>query len=144
MENNYQSLTYSNEEKVMTYVKAIIKAVNTTHKVNTISEMKSRKIREVIKSKDKELMWSTLQEYICHYFDYIRQSNKIMLYAVDAEYYDNITVAHIERQLNIMIGIVYDYEAKHCVKNEVIKKCLESILKRSGIFTDKEIELLIL
>lgn len=78
-ENNY-NLKYSDDEKAMTYLKAIIKAVQMTHEVTAKSEM---------------------------------------------------------------IGIVYDYEAKHCVAKETIKKCLEKILKSSNVFTKKEIEYLL-
>ncbi len=44
----------------------------------------------------------------------------------------------------MMIGVIYDYEAKHCLHNETIKQCLKKLLKASGVFTDKEIEILLL
>ena len=140
--NNY-NLKYSDDEKAMTYLKAIIKAVHMTHEVTAKSEMKSKKAREAIESQDKELMWSTLQQYIHNYMEFLNQSNKVSVYKVDMDFYDKITVAEIERQLEIMIGIVYDYEAKHCVAKETIKKCLEKILKSSNVFTQKEIEYLL-
>ena len=139
MENNYHNLQYSDDEKVKTYVKAIIKAVNMTHEITTKSEMKSQKARIAIGSQDKELMWNTLQEYIHNYMEFINRSSKIRVCQVDTEFYGKITVAEIENQLNIMIGIVYDYEAKHCLAKETIKKCLEKILKSSNVFTQKEI-----
>lgn len=58
MENSYHNLQYSNDEKVTTYVKAIIKAVNMPHEVAIKSQMKRKKAREAIESHDKELMWS--------------------------------------------------------------------------------------
>lgn len=63
---------------------------------------------------------------------------------VGMEFYNQVTVPEIERQLKIMISIVYDYEAKKCFYNEAIKQCLKKMLKESGRFTDKEIGLLLL
>ena len=143
MENNYHNLQYSDDEKVMAYVKAIIKAVNMTHEVTAKSEMKSKKARGAIQSKDKEYMWSVLQEYIHNYMEFLKQSNGIYVCQVDTQFYSKVTAAEIEHQLNIMIGIVYDYEAKHCLAKETIKKCLEKILKSSNVFTKKEIEYLL-
>lgn len=60
MENNYQNLQYTDDKKVTEYIKAIIKAVDMTHQVSAKSQMKSRKARESIESKDKEFMWNTL------------------------------------------------------------------------------------
>lgn len=143
MENNYHNLQYTDDERTMTYLKAVIKAVHMTHEVTAKSEIKSKKARDAIESQNKELMWSTLQQYIHNYMEFLKQSNKICVYKVDMDFYNKITVAEIERQLNIMIGIVYDYEAKHCVAKETIKKCLEKILKSSKVFTQKEIEYLL-
>lgn len=144
MENNFHNLQCSDDEKVMTYVKAIIKAVNMTHMVTAKAEIQSKKARDAIQSQNKEYMWSILQEYIHHYMQFINQSSKVCVFRVDNEYYDKVSVSEIERQLNIMIGIVYDYEAKHCAKNELIKKCLEKLLKQSGIYDKKEVEALLL
>lgn len=143
MENSYQEIRYSNDEKVMTYVKAIIKAVDMTHEVASKSKMKSKKAKEAIQSGDKALMWSTLQQYIYHYKDFINRTEGMCVYKVDVEFYNQITVAEIKQQLEIMIGIVYDYEAKHCLAKETIKQCLKKLLEESGMFTKKEIEYLL-
>lgn len=63
---------------------------------------------------------------------------------VGMDFYNQVTVTEIELQLKMMIGIIYDYEAKHCLHNETIKQCLKKLLKASGVFTDKQIELLLL
>lgn len=63
---------------------------------------------------------------------------------VGVDFYNQVTVLEIEQQLKMMIGVVYDYEAKHCVHNEMIKQCMKKLLKMSGVFTDKEIERLLL
>lgn len=144
MENNYQKLQYRDDEKATTYVKAIIKAVNMTRQVATKSKMKSKKAREAIETKDKAFMWNTLQEYLHDYKDFINTTNIIHVCSVGMEFYNQVTVTEIEWQLKMIIGVIYDYEAKHCIHNETIKHCLKKLLKTSNIFTDKEIELLLL
>ena len=128
MENNYQNLQYTDDEKAVTYVKSIIKAVDMTHQVTEKSKIKSRKAREAIETKDKEFINTT---------DIMRTCS------VGMNFYNQVTVMEIERQLKMMIGVIYDYEAKHCLHNDTIQQCLKKLLKASGVFTDKEIEILL-
>ncbi len=144
MENNYRNLQYADDEKIMEYTKAIVKAVDMTHQVAIKSQMKSKKARKAIESKDKVFMWNTLQEYLYYYKDFINKTNSMRICSVGMEFYNQVTVLEIERQLKMMIGIVYDYEAKHFLHNETIKQCLKKLLKTSGMFTDKEIDFLLL
>lgn len=140
MENNYQNLQYTDDKKVLEYVKAIIKAVDMTHQVAVKSQTKSKKAREAIESKEKVFMWNTLQEYLHKYKDFINTKNIMFTCNVGMDFYNQVTVLEIEQQLKIMIGIVYGYEAEHCVHSEMIKQCLKKLLKTSDAFTDKEIE----
>lgn len=64
MEQYEQNLAYTDEEKVITYCKNIIKAVEKTRDVAARSKLKSRKIEEALQTKDKQTMWNVLQEYI--------------------------------------------------------------------------------
>ena len=144
MENNYQNLQYTDDEKIMEYIKAIIKAVDMTHQVAAKAQMKSKKAREAIESKDKVFMWNTLQEYLYQYKDFINTTGMMCTCNVGIDFYNQVTVLKIEQQLKIMIGVVYGYEAKYCVHNETIKQCMKKLLKISGAFTDKEIECLLL
>ena len=89
-------------------------------------------------------MWNTLQEYLHDYKEFINTTNIMRICSVGMNFYNQITVTEIERQLKMMIGVIYDYEAKHCLRNETIKQCLKKLLKVSGVFTDKEIEILLL
>lgn len=143
MENKFQNLQYADDEKAVAYVKAIIKAVDMTHQVAEKSKIKSRKAREAIETKDKEFMWNTLQEYMHNYKEFINTTNTMRTCSVGMDFYNQVTVMEIERQLKMMIGVIYDYEAKHCLNNEAIKQCLKKLLKASGVFTDKEIEFLL-
>lgn len=144
MENNYQNLQCTDDKKVTEYIKAIIKAVDMTHQVSAKSQMKSKKVREAIESKDKEFMWNTLQEYLHKYKDFINAKGTMCICNVGIDFYNQVTVLEIEQQLKIMISVVYDYKTKHCVHNEMIKQCMKKLLKMSGVFTEKEIERLLL
>ena len=144
MKDNYQNLHYTDDEKASAYVKAIIKAVDMTRQVAEKSKLKSRKAREAIETKDKEFMWNTLQEYLHDYKEFINTKKNIYICSVGLDFYNQVSVTEIERQLKMIIGIIYDYEAKHCLHNETIKQCLKKLLKASGVFTDKEIELILL
>lgn len=46
--------------------------------------------------------------------------------------------------LKLMRKFYTVYEAKHCVAKETIKACFKKLLKQSGVFSDHEIELLLL
>jgi hypothetical protein len=59
-------------------------------------------------------------------------------------FYKNVSEQYIARQLEIVIGLIYLNEAKHCVAKEKIKACFKKLLKQSGIFSEHEIEVLLL
>ena len=64
MEQYAQNIMCTDEEKVITYCKNIIKAVDKTRDVAAQSKLKSRKIKDALQTKDKQTMWNVLQEYI--------------------------------------------------------------------------------
>lgn len=61
MEQYAQNLVYTDEEKVITYCKNIVKAVEKTHDVAAQSKLKSRKIEEALQTKDKQIMWNVFE-----------------------------------------------------------------------------------
>lgn len=144
MEEYAQNLIYADEEKVLTYCKNIVKAVDKTREVATKSKIISRKAREVLETKDKQAMWNVLQEYIHKYSELFTMANGVQLRRVDADFYASVSEEDVAKQLEIVIGLIYLNEAKHCVAKETIKACFKKLLKQSDIFTDHEIELLLL
>lgn len=144
MEGYAQNLVYTDEEKVITYCKNIVKAVEKTRDVAAQSKLKSRKIEEALQTKDKQIMWNVLQEYIYKHPELFTMANGVQLRQVDENFYKNVSKEDIARQLEIVIGLIYLNEAKHCVAKETIKACFKKLLKQSGIFSEHEIELLLL
>lgn len=144
MEQYAQNLVYTDEEKVITYCKNIVKAVEKTRDVAAQSKLKSRKIEEALQTKDKQIMWNVLQEYIHKHPELFAMANGVQLRQVDEDFYKNVSKEDIVRQLEIVIGLIYLNEAKHCVAKETIKACLRKLLKQSGVFSEHEIELLLL
>ncbi len=144
MEDYAQSLSYTDEEKVLTYCKNIVKAVEKTHEVATKSKSISRKAREAFETKDKQTMWNVLQEYIHKHSELFSMANGVQLRRIDTDFYVNVSEEDVAKQLEIVIGLIYLNEAKHCVAKETIKACFKKLLKQSGIFSNHEIEWLLL
>ncbi len=144
MEQYAQNLVYTDEEKVVTYCKNIVKAVEKTRDVAAQSKLKSHKIEEALKMKDKQIMWNVLQEYIYKHSELFTMANGVQLRRVDVEFYKNVSEGDMARQLEIVRGLIYLNEAKHCAAKEKIKACFKKLLKQSGVFSEHEIEVLLL
>ena len=144
MEEYTQNLIYADEEKVLTYCKNIVKAVEKTREVATKSKLISRKAREALETRDKQVMWNVLQEYIHKYSELFTMANGVQLKRVDADFYASVSEEDVAKQLEIVIGLIYLNEAKHCVAKETIKACFKKLLKQSDMFSNHEIELLLL
>lgn len=144
MEQYAQNLIYADEEKIIAYCKNIVKAVEKTRDVATQSKLKSRKIEVALQTKDKRTMWNVLQEYIHKHLELFTMANGVQLRQVDVDFYKNVSEKDVARQLEIVIGLIYLNEAKHCAAKETIKACFKKLLKRSGVFSEHEIEVLLL
>ncbi len=144
MEEYVQNLFYTEEEKVTTYYKDIIMAVEKTRDVAMRSKLKSRKIEDALQTKDKQTMWNVLQEYIHKHPELFTLTNGVQLRRVNADFYKNISEEDVARQLEIVRGLIYLDEAKHCAAKEKIKACFKKLLKQSGVFSEHEIEVLLL
>lgn len=144
MEQYAQYIMCTDEEKVITYCKNIIKAVDKTRDVAAQSKLKSRKIKDALQTKDKQTMWNVLQEYIHKHPKLFTMANGVQLRRVDEDFYRNVSEKDVARQLEIVIGLIYLNEAKHCVEKETIKACFKKLLKQSGVFSEHEIEVLLL
>lgn len=143
MDSYFEKLEYTDEEKVIAYCKSVIKAVEKTHDVAIKSKMKCQKANNALASGDKQIMWNVLQEYLHNYPKLIAPAFGVCICRVDSDFYNRVTEKDIAKQLEIVIGLIYLYEASHCAAKETIKACLKKILKQSNVFSDKEIELLL-
>lgn len=144
MEECAQNVIYTDEEKVLAFCKIIVKAVEKTREVATKSKIICQKASDALALKDKHTMWSVLQEYIHKHSELFTMANGVQLRRVDADFYANVSEEDVAKQLEIVIGLIYLNEAKHCVAKETIKACFKKLLKQSDMFSDHEIELLLL
>lgn len=144
MEECPRNLVYADEEKILIFCKNIVKAVEKTREVAAKSKMICRKANDALVLKDKQTMWNVLQEYINKYAELFTIANGVQLRRVDADFYENITEDNVAKQLKIVIGLIYLNEAKHCAGQEAVKACFKKMLKQSGVFSNREIELLLL
>ena len=141
--DEFQALNAQNNERAKEIAKILVKAAKETHAVMTRSEGKCKKARESIDTHDKDTMWSTLQEYINQYADFINNMSTLTgvgLYRVNRDFYERITATDVENQIHIIIGFVHAKEAYDSVMKETYKQCVKKLLKRSGLFTDDELK----
>ena len=144
MTENLQDLQIRYEEKSLKAAELAKKAADMTHTVITAGR-KSQKAIDAIDTRDKASMWNTLQEYLREYSNFINNTALIAglcVYSVEREFYDQITVEDIEKQLRIIVGYIYAREAVNSAAKATFKDCLKKLLKKSGLFTDAELALL--
>lgn len=102
------------------------------------------KIEDAPQTKDKQIMWNVLQEYIHKHPELFTMANGVQFRRVDEDFYRNVSEKDVVRQLKIVRGLIYLNEAKHCAAKETIKACFKKLLKQSGVFSEHEIEVLLL
>jgi len=143
MMDEFQSLNAKNNENALEISKILIKAAKETHAVVMKAEEKSKRACESIATHNKETMWRTLQEYICSYANFINSVSSftgVVFQRVDRDFYERVTAADVENQLQIMIGFVYAKEATDSAVKENYKQCVKKLLKQSKLFTGNELK----
>ena len=61
---------------------------------------------------------------------------------MNAEFYAEATLQELDRQLQIIVGIVYLKEAVRVAINKAYEECLKKLLRKSGMFTEAQLNLL--
>lgn len=130
-----------NATKMIGYIK---KAAEMTHTV-IMAEKKASKAISAIQMQDKSEKWVVLQEYLKEYGRFINDTTPVTgvcVYPVNGEFYDEVNLQEINRQLQIIVGIVYLKEAVRAAINATFKECLKGLLEQSGLFTETQLSLL--
>lgn len=130
-----------NATKMIGYVK---KASEMTHTV-IMAAQKASKAVSAIQTQDKSIKWTVLQEYLKEYGAFINKTTLltgVYVYQVNAAFYAEVNLQELDRQLQIMVGIVYLKEAVRAAVSETYKECLKKLLRKSGIFTEAQLNLL--
>lgn len=86
-----------------------------------------------------------MQEYLKEYSLFINNTTfltGVCVYQVNAEFYAEVNLQELDRQLQIMVGIVYLKEAVRAAVSEIYKEYLKKLLRESGIFTEAQLNLL--
>ena len=146
MMDEFQSLNAQNNKRSLEIAEILIKAAKETHAVIVKSEAQCTVIKSSILTHDKETMWRTLQEYIGHYAGFISNMSTLTgigIQQVNREFYEHVTVADIENQLQVIIGFIYAKEAVNGVFKETYRQCVKKLLKRSKLFEDNELKRLL-
>ena len=130
-----------NATKMIAYVK---KAAEMTHTV-IMADQKASKAVSAIQTQDKSRKWAVLQEYLKEYGAFINKTTLltgVYVYQVNAEFYAEVNLQELDRQLQIMVGIVYLKEAVRAAVSETYKECLKKQLKQSGLLNEAQLNLL--
>lgn len=139
-----QTIKLENQEFSVKFFECVKKAAEATHTVLQ-AKQKASKADSAIKSKDKEIKWTVLQEYLRKYTPFINKTTGftgLRVYPVDMEFYNNTGLDALNRQLQTVIGIVYLNEALHSTAKEAFKQCLKKLLKQSNLPTDAQLRLI--
>lgn len=129
------------EGKVLIFCKNIVKAVEKTREVVTKCECMCHKANNAIASKDNRTMWTVLQEHINRYNNLFTGANGVQVMYVDTDFYEKLTEDDVVNQIRIVIGGIYLSEAKKSAAHEVIKQCFKKLVKQTGVFSNREIEI---
>jgi hypothetical protein len=125
-------------DKFFECVKIAAKAINF---INDI-EMKCNEIENAMASNDKKYMWNVLQENLKKYRAFINSSTiftNLEVRNVPTEFYNICTVEEIKKQLEQIICFIYDKECLDGAVKETFLSCLKKLLKKTKLFTDKEL-----
>lgn len=110
-----------------------------------VGDQKASKAVSAIQTQDKSRKWTVLQEYLKEYSLFINNTTfltGVFVYQVNAEFYAEVNLQELDRQLQIMVGIVYLKEAVRAAVSETYKEYLKKLLRESGIFTEAQLNLL--
>lgn len=116
---------------------AIEVAIETVEKMRSlpITSGKIKKAREAMFLTDKKQMWDVLQEFFFKYKSFINGLSPVFgyyVYAVDAEFYQKITLEEIVRQLHIVIGYICLHDALGEKVKETFMNTFMKALRRKG------------
>ena len=139
-----QTIKLEDQEVSIKIFECVKKAAEATHTVLQ-AKQKASKAASAIQATDKETKWTVLQEYLRKYAHFINKTTGftgLRVYPVNMEFYDNMGLDALDRQLQTVIGIVYLHEALHSVATETFKQCLKKLLKQSNLLTDAQLRLI--
>ena len=121
-------------------VKLIIQAVKETHTVVAMAKKKVHDLQLAIDSNEQLYKLQVLQEYIKQYERFINSSTSIT--GVCVYYNVDVKTIDLNEQLKIMEGLVYLHEALKGTSSFNFRLCLKKLMKESGLFTKKQIDLI--
>ena len=115
-----------------------------THCYN-LFQSKNKKIDEVLRMDNKEILWQTLQDYLKEYGSFINNTTVITgiyIYQVSIEQYNAMTVVDIKQQLERLKRIVIAKEIMHSVYQKSFKECLKKILQKTKLFPKEALDII--
>lgn len=143
MENElFQYLNIQDEyaDKIETFAKCVVKAAKAVHAASKTAERKCREAQQALNSGSIERMRAVIQCYIRQYGADWLHFRDVKIQCIDRAAYEQLSIDDLQRQLRIIIALVYKSTAFKTGCKEGFKACVKRELEISGVFTKKELE----
>lgn len=133
-----KQIYYSTEDDLQRchqFCQLLKKASEITHTL-ILARCKSQDAENALQYTDSSAIWSVLQDYYHRYFDFINNFSaftNIKLIPVPDDYYKELSLDCLKKQLYFVIMVTYSYEMYHYSKGTAFKDCFVSLLKDSDL-----------
>ena len=131
-------------DKLEQFEMCIVKAVKEAHSLAGTAEKKCEQARAALESANKEVMRNTIQQYISRYGQDWSHFQGVQIQRLDEYTYAHLSAADLIQQLHCIIILVYEDTGLKSAGKEAFQKCAKKLLKKSKVFTDKELNAMLL
>lgn len=142
MENErFQYLNIHDEyaDKIETFAKCVVKAAKAVHAASEISEKKCCEARRALNSGSIERMRTVIQCYIRQYGADWLHFRDVKIQCMDRAAYEQLSIDELQRQLRIIVALIYKSTAFKTGCKEVFKICVKKRAGAIGCFYKKGI-----
>ena len=130
--------------KIEKFEECILKAAKLTHAIADTAEKRCEKAWTAIKSENLDEMRDVIQWYIQQHGPEWLAFREVKLYAVDEYTYMQLPKEDLILQLHCIIILEYKDTVFKAKNKENLCRCAKNLLKKSKVFTDKELDALFL
>lgn len=127
-------------DKLEQFEKCVIKAVKAAHSLADTAEKKCSQAQAALESGNMDVMRNTIQQYISLYGQDWARFRGVQIQRISGYTYAQLSAADLVQQLHCIITLVYKDTGLKSVSKEAFQECAKRLLKKSKIFTDKELD----
>lgn len=135
----YIKLQTQDADKIEEFESCIINAAKQAHTIADTAKKKCERARSAMESGNVDYMGDTIQWYICQYGRGWTRFRDVKLQFIDAQTYAQLSGADLIQQLHCIIILVYRDTSLNTANQAGFRECVKKLLKKSKVFTDKEL-----